>query len=322
NQPGGGEGSTVVDSLTTTQEGKRWKRGPTSAGVRLSSGLRLDDSAPHAESSTPLCRDDVGQYRTIPDNTRQSKRKPQAKRQRLALGGNVIKAKGDVEGVNANANAQARGRDLSNALSEAPGSSCVDRKGRAGYKGRQPGVGYTGRGLFTRPRTFRASSWEQGARGRRRWPGVFVSAVIQHPQVAAWGKTKRTILGVDPQDRFGSRALDVLDSAKLLCHTLPIFPPNRRHLLLAELIANALVVAEIGLRADDEAGNAGAVMMHLWKPLLAHVLEGGGGGDGEADQEDVGLGVGERTEAIVILLPGSIEEAESVWLVADPGGRG
>lgn len=61
--------------------------------------------------------------------------------------------------------------------------------------------------------------------------------------------------------------------------------------------------------------------MHFWEPLLADVLEGGGGGDGEADQEDVGLGVRKWAETIVILLPGSIEEAESVRLVADPRGE-
>lgn len=115
------------------------------------------------------------------------------------------------------------------------------------------------------------------------------------------------------------RALDVLDSAQLLGHPLTILPPNGRHLLLAELVTHALVVAQIGLGADDEAGNTGAVVVDLGEPFLAHVLEGGGRGDGEADQEDVSLGVGKRTETIVILLPGGIEEAQSVRLVADPG---
>lgn len=118
------------------------------------------------------------------------------------------------------------------------------------------------------------------------------------------------------------RALDILDSAQLLSHPLAILPPNRAHLLLAQLLLDALVVAQIGLGADDQAGHARAVVVDLWEPLFAHVLEGGGRGDGEADEEDVGLGVGEGAETVVIFLPGRVEEAEGVGLVADPGGGG
>lgn len=64
------------------------------------------------------------------------------------------------------------------------------------------------------------------------------------------------------------------------------------------------------------------MVVDLWEPLFADVLEGGGGGDGEADEEDVGLGVGEGAETVVIFLSGGIEEAEGVWLVADPGRGG
>ena len=118
------------------------------------------------------------------------------------------------------------------------------------------------------------------------------------------------------------RALHILDSAQLFRHPLSILPPNRAHLLLIELLAHAGVIAEIGLRADDQAGHAGTVVVHLWEPLFAHVLEGGGRGDGEADEEDVGLGVGEGTQTVVIFLSGGIKEAEGVWLVADPKGKG
>ena len=49
------------------------------------------------------------------------------------------------------------------------------------------------------------------------------------------------------------------------------------------------------------------MVVDLGEPLLADVLEGGGGGDGKADEENVGLGVRERSEAVVIFLSGSIE---------------
>jgi hypothetical protein len=116
------------------------------------------------------------------------------------------------------------------------------------------------------------------------------------------------------------RALHILNSTQLLRHPLAILPPNRAHLLLRQLIAHAGVVAQIGLGADDEAGDAWAVVVDFWEPLFAHVLEGGGGGDGEADEEYVGLGVGEGAESVVIFLSGGVEEAEGVGLVADPGG--
>ena len=88
-----------------------------------------------------------------------------------------------------------------------------------------------------------------------------------------------------------STALHVLDGAQLLCHPLTILSPNRAHLLLAQFFAHAWVVSQIGLRAHDQAGDAGAVVVNLGEPLLADVLKGGRGGDGEADEEDVGLGI-------------------------------
>lgn len=60
------------------------------------------------------------------------------------------------------------------------------------------------------------------------------------------------------------------------------------------------------------------MVVDLWKPLLADVFERGWRGDREADEEDVGLWVGERAQAVIILLSGSIEEAESIWLITDP----
>lgn len=79
------------------------------------------------------------------------------------------------------------------------------------------------------------------------------------------------------------RTLHILDRTQFLGHTLAIFLADRRHLRLSQLLTNLRVVAEIGLRADDEAWNARAVVVNLRKPFLADVLEGGGGGDTEAD---------------------------------------
>jgi hypothetical protein len=86
-------------------------------------------------------------------------------------------------------------------------------------------------------------------------------------------------------------ALDVFDSAELLGHALAVLPPHGSHLLLSKLLPDAVIVPQIDLGADNEAGDTGAVVVDLGEPLLADVLEGGGRCDAEADEEDVGLGV-------------------------------
>ena len=59
-------------------------------------------------------------------------------------------------------------------------------------------------------------------------------------------------------------------------------------------------------------------MVNLGEPLLSDVLERRRRCDGEADEEDVGLGVGQRPQAVIIFLSGGIEETKGVWLVTDP----
>jgi hypothetical protein len=115
-----------------------------------------------------------------------------------------------------------------------------------------------------------------------------------------------------------SRALHIFNCTQVLGHAVAVLLPNRLHLLASELLPNTGVIAQIGLGADDQAGNTGAVVVDLREPLFPDVLKGGRGGDGEADQEDISLGVGQRAQAIVILLTGGIEETESVGLITDP----
>lgn len=46
-------------------------------------------------------------------------------------------------------------------------------------------------------------------------------------------------------------------------------------------------------------------------PFVPHVGVGRGAADGEADDEDVGLGVGERAQAVVLLLARSVPEVQA-----------
>jgi hypothetical protein len=63
------------------------------------------------------------------------------------------------------------------------------------------------------------------------------------------------------------------------------------------------------------------MIMDLGKPFLPNVLERGRGGYAEAYEKDVGLGVGERSQAIIVLLPRRIEESQCIGFVANPGGE-
>lgn len=58
------------------------------------------------------------------------------------------------------------------------------------------------------------------------------------------------------------------------------------------------------LGADEQVGHTGSVLLQLGHPLLTHILETGRIYHREADEEDIGHGVGQRPEAVVVLLEG------------------
>lgn len=119
-----------------------------------------------------------------------------------------------------------------------------------------------------------------------------------------------------------SGTLHVFHGAKFLCHAITVFLPDGLHLLAGELVPNTRIVAQIGLCANNQAGDTRTVVVNLGEPLFPHVLKGGGGGDGEANKEDISLRVGERAQTIIILLTGSIEQTQRVRFIADPGDGG
>ena len=86
-------------------------------------------------------------------------------------------------------------------------------------------------------------------------------------------------------------ALDVLDRTEGPCHCFSVCLCDRRHLLLRQFFLDLIVVAQINLCANNEAGDTRAVMMDFGKPLLLDVFEGSWRCHGEADKEDVRLGV-------------------------------
>lgn len=64
------------------------------------------------------------------------------------------------------------------------------------------------------------------------------------------------------------------------------------------------------------------MVMHFWEPLFADVFERSRGSNREADKEDIGLRIRQGAQAIIVFLSSSIEQAEGVGLIADPGEFG
>ena len=68
---------------------------------------------------------------------------------------------------------------------------------------------------------------------------------------------------------------DVFDSAQLLGHAIAVLLSDGLHFLASQLLPHGGVIAQIGLGADDQAGNAWAVVVDFREPLFADVLKRG-----------------------------------------------
>ena len=83
------------------------------------------------------------------------------------------------------------------------------------------------------------------------------------------------------------RALEVVDGTDLLGTVLSLLLRDDVQTLALKLGDHGLIVAQIGLGADEQDGHAGSVVLDLGPPLGLDVVEGVGRNDGEGDEEDV-----------------------------------
>jgi hypothetical protein len=114
-----------------------------------------------------------------------------------------------------------------------------------------------------------------------------------------------------------SRAFHVFDGLDLLRHLRALLRCDGRQLLLGESVERFLVLTHIELGADEDHGSVGTMMLDLGHPFGADVLERGRRDDGEAHQKDVRLRIGQRAQAVIILLSSGIPEAKIDGLVVD-----
>lgn len=114
-----------------------------------------------------------------------------------------------------------------------------------------------------------------------------------------------------------SRALDELDSADLLGECSALFVRDGRLAVLREALEHFFIVAKIDLCGGENDGSVGAMVMKFRIPLGANVFEGSGVDSGVEHQENVGLGVGQRAQAVVVVLARGIPETQVEWLAID-----
>lgn len=81
--------------------------------------------------------------------------------------------------------------------------------------------------------------------------------------------------------------------------------------VIFQLLLHLRVIAQVTLGTHKEDRHVGAVVRHLRMPLVLDVFVGGWAGDGEADDEHVGLGVGERAQAVVFLLSCRVPQVQA-----------
>jgi len=104
---------------------------------------------------------------------------------------------------------------------------------------------------------------------------------------------------------FG-RAFNVTSGSNALANVLALF---RRDWLLASLVQllNGFgIEAKIFLASDKDDWKARTEVKDFRNPLLLNVVERIWGIDSETDEDDMGIGVGERTKTVVILLTSRI----------------
>ena len=131
------------------------------------------------------------------------------------------------------------------------------------------------------------------------------------------------------------RAHDVLCSADLLSKSVAFSASDRVLIALRKTVDDGRLVKKIRLGADEDDGDARAEVLDLGVPLGTNILKRGGRDDAIDHEENVGLRVGERAQAIIVVLTsrvpqakvhdlavaGAVLDLEECRVVVEDGGR-
>ena len=104
------------------------------------------------------------------------------------------------------------------------------------------------------------------------------------------------------------RTLEVAERVNLLRHGASLLVFHWLLLHLLQFLDRVGVVSQILLVSHQDDRHVGTEVTHLGGPLLGDVLETVGTVDGETHEDDVGVGVGERTQTVVVLLTGRVPQ--------------
>ena len=77
-----------------------------------------------------------------------------------------------------------------------------------------------------------------------------------------------------------------------------------------EAFDDVTVMAEIRLRADKDDGSAGTEGVQFDGPLVGDILKAVGVVDSETEKQDISVGIGERTQAVVVFLPSRVPQRQ------------
>lgn len=108
-----------------------------------------------------------------------------------------------------------------------------------------------------------------------------------------------------------SRTLHVFNSPNLLGQGVALLLGSRSQALLLQLLHCFCIAPQVPLGAHQQDGHVGAVMRHLGVPLVPNIGMGGGAANRKADDENIGLGIGERAQAVILLLACCVPQVEA-----------
>ncbi len=108
-----------------------------------------------------------------------------------------------------------------------------------------------------------------------------------------------------------SRTLHVFNGPNLLGQGAALLLGGRGQALLLQLLHCFSITPQVPLGAHQQDGHVGAVVRHLWVPLVPDIGMGGGAANGEADDENVGLGIGQSAQAVILLLACCVPQVEA-----------